>query len=306
MPRYLAHLDSLKGTKRERSPRSVEDIETKLRVYLLPTLGHRAVASVDERDIAALARSRAVSTKSKATAQNVLSSCSGFFAWALREKLCAVNAVQVARAKFGDELVPATEAKEGRALTDDEVVSALEHVSPTFLPVVQVAYETGLRISEVLGLTWRRVDLDGATVEVAQQLAKDGTIRPMLKNRKGREIPISRKCANVLRAHKAAQEEAGFSVKDTALCFTTASGRALSRRNALRAWQGALKWIGVTDAGLHSLRSTFVSRLAERNVPLTVAAELCGHARTATTDKHYARVRGNQQARIEAMREVLV
>jgi integrase len=55
----------------------------------------------------------------------------------------------------------------------------------------------------------------------------------------------------------------------------------------------------------HSLRASFVSRLAEQNVPVTVAAELVGHARVTTTSNHYMRMRGNQQARIEAMREVL-
>jgi hypothetical protein len=34
IPRYLAYLVSLDGTRKEKSPRSIEDIETKLRIYV--------------------------------------------------------------------------------------------------------------------------------------------------------------------------------------------------------------------------------------------------------------------------------
>ena len=140
----------MSGTKAERAPRTIEDIESKLDLCIFPAFGSRPVSAVDERDIRDLARS--ASGKSRATVTNVLSTASGFFAWAVREKLAATNPVRVAREVYGEELLlPDDEPREARALTDDEIAAAMEHVGETFAPIVSFTAETGLRISEVLG-----------------------------------------------------------------------------------------------------------------------------------------------------------
>jgi integrase len=302
VPRYLAYLDSLVGTRREKSPRSIEDIKTKLTKYIEPALGHRPVSAVTEEEIRDLALS--ARGKSRSTVANILSTASGFFKWAKRAKLTGVNPVSVARDVFGEEMLPDTEPKEIRALSDGEIAQAMEHVSDTFGPIVSIATETGLRISEVIGLTYSRIDLDAETMEVAQQLAKDGSIRPQTKNRRSRVVPLSAKAAATLRAHKARMAEEGYRTDDEALIFVTKTGRPQSRRNCLRAWQNALRRIGV-HADLHSLRHSFISELAERNVPVAFASELVGHSRVQTTVDVYTRLRGGRDERVETLRDVL-
>jgi integrase len=76
-------------------------------------------------------------------------------------------------------------------------------------------------------------------------------------------------------------------------------------RNVLRAWQNALEAVGIEGAGLHSLRHSFVSRLAERNVPVAFASELVGHSRVQTTVDVYTRIRGGKSERVEQLREAL-
>jgi integrase len=168
-----------------------------------------------------------------------------------------------------------------------------------------LAAETALRISEVIGLTYGRVDLDEETMEVAAQMAKDGSIRPHTKSRRSRVVPLSAKAAATLRAHKARMAEEGYRTDDEALIFVTKTGRPQSRRNCLRAWQNALERIGVEGAGLHSLRHSFASRLAERDVPVVLASELVGHARVQTTQDVYTRVRGSRDERVETLRSAL-
>ena len=74
----------------------------------------------------------------------------------------------------------------------------------------------------------------------------------------------------------------------------------------LRAWKEALTKVGIDNAGLHSPRGhSFVSRLAERNVPVAHTAALVGHARITTTQGHYTHVRGNQDARVESYAKAL-
>jgi integrase len=100
--------------------------------------------------------------------------------------------------------------------------------------------------------------------------------------------------------------EEGYRTDGEALIFVTKTGRPQSRRNCLRAWQNALQAVGVEGVGLHSLRHSFVSRLAERNVPVAFTSELVGHARVQATVDVYTRVRGGKEdERVERLREVL-
>jgi integrase len=157
----------------------------------------------------------------------------------------------------------------------------------------------------VLGLTWEKLDLERGTVEVSAQLDRKGKIIRPTKTKRERTIPLSAKAVSVLGEHGARMERDGYAVDETALVFVTARGLPQSRRNALRAWQTALAKIGITDAGLHSLRHTFVSWLAEENVSAVVASELVGHSRVSTTTDYYTRVRGGDAERIERLRGAL-
>src|SRR6266516_4824197 len=75
---YFAYLESLDGSRGAKSPRTLEDIEDKLRLYVLPALGRLPVAAVTESDIEALARS--ARQRSESTVRSILSTSSQLFA----------------------------------------------------------------------------------------------------------------------------------------------------------------------------------------------------------------------------------
>ena len=156
------------------------------------------------------------------------------------------------RAGNGEELIPDTSSKQIRALTNDEIARAMEHVSDTYAPIITVVAETGLRISEVLGITWGVLDLELEVLSVEGQLGSDGTLRKRTKNKLGRVIPISARCAATLRELRRSMQEGGYRTGPEALVFVTRTGLPQSRRNVLRAWQTALETVGIEGAGLHS------------------------------------------------------
>jgi integrase len=293
---YLAYVAGLEGTKGAKSPRTLEDIEDKLDVYVVPAIGHLPVAAVTDRDIEDLARS--ARHRSESTVRSILPTCSQLFAWALRQRYCDHNPVKRAREIHGDTLLPVWTPKPQRALTDDEVLAALARVGEAFRPAVAFTAETGLRISEVLALRWADVDLDEGALVVAST-----------KTKTTREIGISSSAVEVLRGHRARATSStlvGISaVAPDALVFQTRTGRPQSRRNVLRAWQDALREVGIDDAGLHTLRHSFISRLEERGVSVAIAAELVGHSRITTTQAVYTRMRGGRETKLAAQREAL-
>jgi integrase len=293
---YLAHLESLDGTRGAKSPRTLEDIEDKLDLYVLPAIGHLPVAAISDRDIEQLARS--ARHRSESTVRSILSTCSQLFAWAMRQRYCDHNPVKRAREIHGDTLLPVWTPKPQRALTDDEVLAALGHVGESFRPTVAFTAETGLRISEVLALRWADVDLDEGALVVAST-----------KTKSTREIGISSAAVEVLREHRARMRSSSLvgiaAIAPDALIFQTRTGRPQSRRNVLRAWQEALAEIGIEGCGLHTLRHSFISRLEERGVSVAIAAELVGHSRVTTTQAVYTRMRGGREAKLAAQREAL-
>jgi integrase len=121
-----------------------------------------------------------------------------------------------------------------RALTDDEFSRAVEHVSHRFALIVSVTYETGLRIGEVLGRTWQKVDLDRETVEVSAQLDPKGKTIRKTKTKQVRTTRSRRKrraCFATIAPVWSGRDNA---VDETVLVFVTARGLPQSRRNALQ------------------------------------------------------------------------
>ena len=66
---------------------------------------------------------------------------------------------------------PRAERSRAQAWTAKELGRFLEHVrGDRLFPLWRLAAPTGMRRGELLGLTWRCIDLDGARVAVEQQL----------------------------------------------------------------------------------------------------------------------------------------
>ena len=279
---------------------TIADIETKLRLYVIPRIGHMKVVDVEAEHIRDLALS--AKKKSRSTVHAIVSVASGFFRYCVKERIANTNPVARARELYGGELLPKASEKTQRALTDDEIGRAMEYVSDAFSALLTLLAESGIRVGEALGLTWPCVDLEGETIAIVGQLGADGEVRETKTKRK-RVIPISARAASALREHRVSMLEQGQNV-DTGLVFVTRNGKPQSKRNALRAWTAALDKIGV-DANLHSLRHSFISGHAERDTPVVLVADLVGHSRVTTTQTHYTRVRGGERQRLESRREVL-
>jgi site-specific recombinase XerD len=148
--------------------------------------------------------------------------------------------------------------------------------------ILEVLYGSGLRVSEVAGLTADRVDLDRGRVLV------------MGKGAKEREVPLSDFAVDALRAylrdgrHELTPSEPSLIVffnrkkkpigpRDIRAMVEQYGGRSLSGRR-------------VTP---HTLRHSFATHLLEGGADIRAVQELLGHASVATTQRytHVSRTR---------------
>ena len=122
--------------------------------------------------------------------------------------------------------------------------------NPQLFNIVTVALETGLRLSELLGLTWDRVDVSRGVIRL--EVTKSG---------KRREIPMRQVVYNVLASLPEPRE-----------------GRVWRLRNIRTAFENAVAVAKVDNLHFHDLRHSFASWFMMRGGQLQTLKEILGHA----------------------------
>jgi integrase/recombinase XerD len=169
--------------------------------------------------------------------------------------------------------------------------------------MLALAYCCGLRLGELLNLTWADVDFAAARLRVVRKAAKAGVAEWTPKDKDLRIIPLPEAAVNVLtQVHAEAGEgQVYLFVKSKG----PAAGQRVARANVWRDFQALRRRAGVPKCTLHDLRKSFCTNLAG-SLPLHVVQELAGHADIRTTRRHYLQVRPEQlEAARRAVDEVL-
>ncbi len=137
-------------------------------------------------------------------------------------------------------------------------------------------YSTGVRVSELAGLTEADVDFD------------QGMIRVLGKGSKERIVPIGSKAMESLHIYLAARDiqfpEAG--PMGTAL-FRNARGGRLTTRSVHRLLRMELRRCGLWQhLSPHGLRHTFATHLLNSGADLRSIQEMLGHSNLSTTQRY--------------------
>lgn len=146
---------------------------------------------------------------------------------------------------------------------------------------------TGLRIGELLGLTWADVDFARGTIHVHRQLSRHRTFAP-LKTKAGiRHVGAPAALLVQLRAHRLGS---AYKTADD-LVFCTSSGRGRDYRLVGNIFREAVKQSGVRTSGrlsTHSLRHGFASALIGSNINPQFVSRQLGHANPGVTLEVYS------------------
>ncbi|MBS2965137.1 site-specific integrase [Actinocrinis puniceicyclus] len=161
-------------------------------------------------------------------------------------------------------------------------------VRPRYRAMVILAACTGMRWSEIAGLTLDRIDWQTRTVTVDRQLKRNATtpIFTPPKSKAGiRTLPMSAVAIAELLLHLSQ-----YPLGPAGLLFTTPVGTVLNQNNwRRREWNRARTWAyGVPrDVTFHRLRHTYASLLIDQNVHSKVLQVRLGHASAAETMDTY-------------------
>lgn len=161
-----------------------------------------------------------------------------------------------------------------------------------------LAVSVGMRQGEVLGLSWRDVDLDQRVVHVRQALqfapGEGLCLVPPKTARSRRVIPISGVIVDALKRRHAQQDAdrlaAGEFWEEWGLVFTTRFGTPVSPRNDYRDFRLIVERAGVRRVRLHDLRHTSASLMLAQGVNPRVVMEILGHSQISVNPNTYSHV----------------
>jgi len=175
----------------------------------------------------------------------------------------------------------------------------LEAVRDTiYYPIFYTAIYTGLRRSELLGLRWKNVDLDFATMYITEgmhKLKKGEYIFTEPKSKRGkRSIDLSPSLAILLRHHKeeqsALRESLGGKLQGDDLVFSHADGAAYDPDSITKAFRRVANSTGLNGMRFHDLRHCHASLMLQQGVNVKVISERLGHSGVAITLDTYSHV----------------
>ena len=163
--------------------------------------------------------------------------------------------------------------------------------------MVLLAMMTSMRIEEILGLRWGRVDLENGVLRVVETYYR-GQFSAVKSRRSERRIPLSPIIHTALR-----QRRGLVNGGPADLVFATRSGKALSDGNLLkRLIYPACDRLGIPRLGWHALRHLHSTLLSQLGVPVAVAQAQLGHADPRITLSIYTHViPGAQRQAVEQL-----
>ncbi len=216
---------------------------------------------------------------SRPMARKVLASLKGILGEAQRRGLVAQNAAQPVKvdAKKRDQAKLAV----GRDIpSKEEIQTILSTAEGRWRPLLITAIFTGMRASELRGLTWNDVDFERKVINVRQRANLWGEMGSPKSAAGEREIPMAPMVVNALREWKLACPKGSLG-----LVFPNGNGNVENHANiANRGFYALQRSAGIVDSqakpkyGFHALRHFFASWAIDRGFSAKRVQALLGHS----------------------------
>lgn len=225
----------------------------------------------------------------------------------------AVRHDYLPRNPASDCVLPKQEKKEISPLTDDQAAALLRAAAGTELEnIIPVALFTGMRMSEILGLTWDSVDLKAGVITISKQLARPehraGGLFITPKNGQSRTVTSAASVIRILKKQQISQTKTRLRVgplwsNDVGLVFTSEDGSPIDQWRVEKDFKRLLDAAEISGVRFHDLRHTFAVNSIRAGDDIKTIQGNLGHASAAFTLDRYGhfteRMKQDSAARME-------
>jgi len=255
--------------------RTVESYRTGVMLHLIPDYGGRRIRSITTDDLVEWHRKQRAADASVWTIRARWMAVRGVLSYAARHGMIAVSPA--------DKLLPrerpgAGEARQ-RFLSREEMDALLAHAGSAHA-LIATALFTGLRVMEVLALTWGDVDFSEGVVRARFQLSRQGKRVPLKTKAAKRDIVLMVALGKLLRRRRLAE---GYSTDTDFIFQSSTPRRPMTYKGLLKLFHTARDGAGLQDVTFHALRHTFASILIAQGRDVQFVSRQLGHTKTSTT-----------------------
>ena len=225
----------------------------RINAWLKRPLSVRSLASLKPKDFSVYRDTRSAEGVATNTARLELALISHLFNTARKEwGIAVLNPIESIRMPKGSKA-------RCRRLQGDEaerlITACKASKSHQLYSLVTIALETGMRLGELLKLTWEDVDLQKRLALIREA-----------KNGEGRGIPLSSRAVEVLHVMPRSID-----------CNRVFYSWEVRSDAIKKAWGNAIKKSGLQDFHFHDLRHEATSRLFEKDLNPMEVATITGH-----------------------------
>ena len=204
-----------------------------------------------------------------------------FYKFAENEKLLPLNVAE-------NLSLPRRWKRLPKALSNEEIEKVLAPEAPETREsqrdqaILELAYASGLRLSELRNLRMEQLHLEA------------GFINVIGKGNKERVVPVGKKAVEAINRYLAAGRPKLVTPKSPANVFLTRRGTPFASVTLWLRIKNRVRRAGIArNITPHMLRHSFATHLLEHGADLRVIQELLGHANISTTEI-YTHVTGNR------------
>lgn len=265
----------------ELAPRTLDAYEGALHRYILPVFSHRPVRGLTADDLVDWHRGMRKRGLARATVRVAWTPLRLILDYGVRHHGLSANPAD----RLLSHEIPKPGPSRQRFLNRDEIARVLDAAVDPYRPAIAIGVLAGLRVSEILGLRWKDIDVGAGVIRVRGQVGRDGEHRALKTPAGRRDVVLIAGLGRLLRRFRLASIHS--SADD--LVFATTNGRSIGDRNlAQRGLEKACRRARLQGVSFHALRHTFASILiAQGHDPVFVSRQL-GHANPAITLRVYA------------------
>ena len=256
------------------SPHTIKAYEsdlTQFQSFLLETYDIEKDESIEHSHIRAWIVALLQDMVSARTINRKLSTLKSYFNFLVKQKIITTNPMQkVAAPKVGKRLpVVVAEHQLDRLLDQQDFGTDFKGVRDQ--AILEILYQTGIRRSELINLTYKDLDLDNLRIKV------------LGKGSKERIIPISHKLSRLLQ-HYLEIRRSNFEHALFNFLFVTEKGKKLYPKKVYMIVRHYLSQVTTEEQrSPHVLRHSFATHLSNNGADLNAIKELLGHSSLAAT-----------------------